>query len=155
MEKITESTNKQIGWKLKKEYKTSEKEIAHVHNTSYCFSTYKDGYNFLINSTTEKRYKELGTLEIWFEPVYEKNNQIHKLKHSEGELEIEFLKGEKILVEGEHTYINIYFLKNTLNECSIGRWRVAPETISIGCKKGIRMDEFIELTKKFEEFNKK
>lgn len=72
---------KQIGWKLKDEFKKNEANIAASLN---CISPTlmkidSQGSNFMMNSSNAVKAKELGILELWFEPVFEKKENPFKV----------------------------------------------------------------------------
>ncbi|MBS1960752.1 MAG: hypothetical protein JST04_00945 [Bdellovibrionales bacterium] len=70
-----EDKKKQIGWKLKEEFKKFEKQAANIAFDDTTINIFTDNYkeycNFKINSNCEVRLKNAKLLDLWFEPVYE------------------------------------------------------------------------------------
>lgn len=69
-----------IGYKLKEKYKIQEEGIGKMLGGNGKFPMFSNGINFEFNSNYYYKAKELGTLDLWFEPVYKIEREIVNYK---------------------------------------------------------------------------
>lgn len=67
MEKSKMEKSKIIGWKIKDQFREVAEKL--VYGT---LSPSGRGYSFSENSSSYEKFKDLGVLELWFEPVFKK-----------------------------------------------------------------------------------
>jgi len=104
--KFTDMPNQEekviVGWKLKEEFKIQEKEIARLSKQDNDqFGSYSFGEAFTNNCITERLYRELKTLELWFDPIYEEEIKSKKLELGSPKRQFTIYKDKIEVVDGE------------------------------------------------------
>lgn len=139
-----EDVKKQISWEIKSGF---EKAVDAIILTNKTFS---------VNSTSEKRLKELNVLELFCDPVFEEKKPIN-IDHKG----IHILISDKIVANG--TVVDIKELKTLIDSARVVKyvgqfsiWRCESysqiKSFKLGCTE-FTIDELKNVVKQFEEWN--
>ena len=132
-----------IGYKLTKpEYKEAVEKILGGELKSYGEFNFRDG------STYHKLLKEAGVMDIWFEPVYKKEDKFHTINHGNGDsFQVKIVKDG---FEFEASFVGRDYILHIVNNCNPSvqlPWNSKYSSIDIGCKKNIPISELEKLIK--------
>lgn len=144
----TTMEKKVIGYNLKPQFEKREKDIAKLLDT--ITGKIPNGYWLPIDGMVYDKVKELNLLDVWFEPVYEEEKKIIKVKHRDGELEVEIKKGTAKVEE--YTYVKEDLVKALLPiEASYSRYDFIPTRFDVGCKKDISREDIQKVIDALED----
>jgi len=157
-----------IGYKLKEDCKQFEKaagSIAFPDNINKTFLNL-DGCCFKSNSIVQEILKEVGVLDLWFEPVYEQQKETITLRSgwtSDSNFEIEVSK-DGIYYAPDDVFLNVADLRKIVEpvrvskkkgNSSAGEYTFKPSHIDSGCKKGVPVEDWIKVLNAYDEIKGK
>lgn len=150
-----------IGYNLKPNLKTNILE-AMIKIAGNPLTGTTEGCKFLINSTVWSRFKEAGVLDLWFDPVFETQeenismNGQFAIKVKDGRAYHQgSCSGGEDITEFVKQLVNIFTHPIEINNGTIGGRKVEIESVtfkSTGCEKNkiTRLSDWVELSKKLK-----
>lgn len=152
---ILMENKKIIGYKPKEEFKPFVSKLHDLGDRGAI-----DMYCAFSNSYSIEGFRKAGVLDLWFEPVYESTKKTVTLRSKQGDFTVDVEPGKSIKYTdydslGAEKEFKICDLKAWANSSKgwkpVNGWEVKNETISIGCKHEIPIEDIQKVIDAYEK----